>query len=273
MEIIIDPHDYKKLLESIRLTYGYDFMDYAESSVKRRLANFMEGRDIPSIDVLGKTLLRDERLFEQFVQELSVTVTEMFRNPSFYKSIREKIVKRLATYPVIKIWIAGCATGEEVYSMAILLREEGLLERSIIYATDINQKSLQQAKEGIYPLESMQGYTDNYFQSGGKKPFSEYYVANYNSVLFDQSLKQNVVFSPHNLVTDKSFNEFQLVICRNVLIYFNRQLQNKVIDLFYESLCPFGFLGIGDKESLLFYERENYFEEADRKHKIYMKRT
>lgn len=272
MEITIDPRDYKKLLESIRVMYGYDFIDYAEASVRRRLMNFMMNRCIFSVESLGEMLLKDERFFEEFIQDLSVTVTEMFRNPGFYLCIRERIMRRLATYPVIKIWIAGCATGEEVYSIAILLREEGLLHRSIIYATDINQKSLQRAKEGIYPIESMQSYTDNYLVSGGKRSFSEYYVANYNSVLFDPSLRQNVVFSPHNLATDKSFNEFQLIICRNVLIYFNRQLQNKVIDLFYESLCPFGFLGVGDKESLLFYDRETRFEETDRKHKIYMKR-
>lgn len=272
MESTIDPADYKKLLESIRLLYGYDFTDYAESSLKRRLTNFMAARNISSLELLGKMLTRDERLFEEFVQELSVTVTEMFRNPSFYKSIREKVVKRLATYPLIKIWIAGCATGEEIYSLAILLREEGLLDRSLLYATDINQKSLQQAKEGIYSLDSMQDYTNNYQQSGGKRSFSEYYTASSNAARFDQTLRQNVVFSPHNLATDKSFNEFQLIICRNVLMYFNRHLQNKVIDLFYESLCPFGFLGIGDKESLLFYHQETRFEEADRQQKIYRKR-
>jgi chemotaxis protein methyltransferase CheR len=272
METTIDPHDYKKLLESIRLLYGYDFTEYAESSLKRRLTNFMAARNVSSLEVLGKMLTKDQRLFEEFVQELSVTVTEMFRNPPFYKSIREKIVKRLATYPLIRIWIAGCATGEEIYSMAILLREEGLLDRSLLYATDINQKSLQQAKEGIYSLDCIPDYTNNYQQSGGKRSFSEYYTANSSAVRFDQTLRQNVVFSPHNLATDKSFNEFQLIICRNVLMYFNRHLQNKVIDLFHESLCPFGFLGIGDKESLLFYHRETCFEEADRQQKIYRKR-
>lgn len=267
----MDTKGYKELLESIRFVYGYDFTEYVETSVKRRIEHFINSRNIDTLDKLGKILLKDEGIFKEFVQELSVTVTEMFRDPLFYKSIREKVVRRLATYPVIKIWIAGCATGQEVYSIAILLKEEGLYERSIIYATDINQKSLQIAGEGVYSLDSMKMYTENYLLAGGKNEFSEYYLAKYNSVLFDKSLRQNVVFSPHNLVADKSFNEFQLIICRNVLMYFNQGLQNKVFDLLYESLCDFGFLGLGDKESLLFSDKKNLFEETDRKQKIYMK--
>jgi chemotaxis protein methyltransferase CheR len=216
-------------------------------------------------------LLKDESVFVEFVQDLSITVTEMFRDPPFYKSLREKVIKRLATYPVIKVWIAGCATGEEVYSVAILLKEEGLLDRSIIYATDINQKSLYIAKEGIYSLETMKTYSENYLKAGGRELFSTYYRAKYNSVLFEKSLKENVVFSPHNLAADKSFNEFQLIICRNVLMYFNRNLQNRVLALFHDSLCHFGFLGLGDKESLLFSEKKDCFEETDKKEKIYMK--
>ena len=252
MDSTIGNEEYSGLLESIRFIYGYDFTDYAESAVRRRIIHFMQHTNIETVDKLGKLLLRDEAFFEEFVQELSVTVTEMFRDPTFYKSLRHKLIKRLATYPVIKIWIAGCATGEEVYSMAILLKEEGLLERSIIYATDINQKSLHIAREGVYPVENMKAYTANYQKAGGTKPFSEYYKAKYNSVMFDKSLKQSIVFAPHNLTTDKSFNEFQMIICRNVLIYFNQQLQNKVINLFYESLCPFGFLGLGTKNRFSF---------------------
>ena len=263
--------EFKELLESIRFVYGYDFTDYAEASVRRRMEHFMNIRKINELAMLGKMLLKDEKLFEEFIQEVSVTVTEMFRDPVFFKSLRENTMKRLATYPFIKIWIAGCATGEEVYSIAILLKEEELLNRTLIYATDINQKSLQLAKEGVYSAENMKQYTSNYQKSGGKGSFSEYYKAKYNSVLFDKSLKQNIVFSPHNLSVDKSFNEFQLIICRNVLIYFNQQLQNKVINLFYESLCPFGFLGLGNKESLLFSDKRKYFEEIDRKEKIFMK--
>jgi chemotaxis protein methyltransferase CheR len=266
-----DPKEFKRLLDSIRFVYGYDFTDYSEASVMRRIDAFMAAKKIEVLETLGEMILKDEKFFEEFVQELSVTVTEMFRDPLFYKSLRENVMKRLATYPFIKIWIAGCATGEEVYSVAILLHEEGLLNRSVIYATDINQSSIQVAREGIYPVKNMKDYTTNYQKSGGTKSFSEYYKSKYNSVMFDKSLKQNIVFSPHNLAVDKSFNEFQLVICRNVLIYFNRHLQNKVVNLFYDSLVTFGFLGLGNKESLLFTDKKTFFDEIDRKEKIYMK--
>lgn len=262
----------KRLLESILYVYGYDFTEYAEASVRRRVDNFIRIKGIESPEALGKMILQDEKFFEEFVQQVSVTVTEMFRDPPFYKSLREHVMHRLATYPFIKIWIAGCATGEEVYSIAILLKEEGLLNRSVIYATDINQKSLQIAKEGVYELDNMQSHTANYQKSGGTSSFSEYYKAKFNSVMFDKSLKQNIVFAPHNLAVDKSFNEFQLIICRNVLIYFNQHLQNKVIGLFYESLCPLGFLGLGNKESLLFSDHRKHFEEVDRKEKIFFKK-
>ena len=267
----IEDHQLKALLEAIRLTYGYDFTDYAEASVKRRINHFMLSRKLTDIQQLEKLILTDDKLFEDFIQVISVTVTEMFRDPSFYSSLRELVMKRLATYPFIKIWIAGCATGEEVYSIAIMLREENLLGRSVIYATDINQKSLQIAREGVYPVENMKLNTANYQKSGGTQAFSEYYISKYNAVMFDKSLRQNIVFSPHNLAVDRSFNEFQLIICRNVLIYFNQQLQNKVIRLFYESLCPFGFLGLGNKESLLFSDRRQNFEDIDKREKIFMK--
>jgi len=264
-------NELKDFLESIRFAYGYDFTGYAEASVKRRVIYFMNKFKITTISDLAKALLEDELLFETFIQELSVTVTEMFRDPLFFKSLREKIMAQLATYPLIKIWVAGCATGEEVYSMAIILQEEHLLDRSIIYATDINQKSLQAAKDGIYSLADMKTYTTNYLKSGGTKPFSDYYKAKYDSALFKKTLRENVVFAPHNLSIDKSFNEFQLITCRNVLIYFNQRLQNQVISLFYESLCPFGFLGIGSKESLLFSDKKKCFTEVDKKQKIYRK--
>ncbi len=267
----IDHIEYKGLLEAIRFMYGYDFTDYAEASVKRRILHFMDNHKIVSIGDLGKVVLNDEHVFEEFVQHLSVTVTEMYRDPEFYKIIREVVIRQLETYPVIKIWIAGCATGQEVYSLAILLREENLLERSIIYATDINQYSLQVARQGIYPLSDMKGYTKNYLQADGKNEFSKYYTAHHGGALFDKSLIENVVFSPHNLAIDGSFNEFQLIICRNVIMYFNKQLQNKVIQLFYNSLCPFGFSGLGDKESLLVCELKDVFHETDRTNKIYRK--
>jgi len=261
----------KELLESIRSVYGYDFTEYAEASVKRRVHHFMNINNFSSIRDLSKALFKDEMTFERFIQDVTVNVTEMFRDPPFYKSLQKNVLRRLETYPFIKVWIAGSSTGEEVYSIAIFLKEQGLLERTVIYATDINQRSLQRAKEGIYHLKNMKHYTSNYIKSGGQHSFSDYYVAKYDSALLDRSLKQNIVFSVHNLAIDRSFNEFQLILCRNVLIYFNQQLQNKVIDLFYESLCPLGFLALGNKESLLFAESRHRFEEIDRKERIFMK--
>lgn len=256
---------------SIHQVYGYDFTDYAEASLKRRVLHYMERNRYISLQNLQQALLQDELLFEQFIRELSVTVTEMFRDPVFYRSLRDKVMKRLATYPFIKIWVAGCATGEEAYSIAILLKEAGLLSRSVIYATDINQKSLQLAASGMFPLSAMKAYTANYQKSGGQEDFSAYYTAKYDSVLFDKELRQNMVFAPHNLAVDQSFNEFQLILCRNVLIYFNQSLQNRVINLFYDSLCAFGVLCLGNKESLLFSDKRPLFEELDRKEKIYIK--
>lgn len=262
---------YNNLLRAIHTIYGYDFRNYAESSLKRRIEAFMSKRNFDNVDTLESVLLTNEDTFEEFVQEMSVTVTEMFRDPSFYLSLRKNVLPRLATYPFIKIWIAGCATGQEVYSVAIMLREEGLLTRSIIYATDINQKSLMTARNGIYEVDNMQLYTRNYQLSGGTKSFSEYYKVNFGSVMFDSSLRENIVISPHNLAIDGSFNEFQMIICRNVIMYFNHELQNRVLNLFHESLCPFGFIGLGDKESLLSYNNRYAFDEVDRKEKIYMK--
>ncbi|RYX96941.1 protein-glutamate O-methyltransferase CheR [bacterium] len=261
----------KELLESIKSIYGFDYTEYSEASVRRRVEHFMGSNKVESLDDLSKLILQSEENLEYFIQQLSVTVTEMFRDPIFYKSLRDNVMTRLATYPFIKVWIAGCATGEEAYSVAILLKEAGLLNRSVIYATDINQRSLQIAKDGMYSLNNMKSHTANYQKSGGLESFSEYYKAKYDSVMFDKSLKQNIVFSQHNLTTDKSFNEFQLIMCRNVLIYFNQQLQNKVLNLFHESLCTFGFLGLGNKESMLFSDKRECFDEIDRKEKIYIK--
>ncbi len=267
----IDDTSFRQLLASIRLVYGYDFTEYSESSLQRRITHFMDARRITSLDSLAKAILRDDELFEQFVQEVSVTVTAMFRDPAFFKCLREKVAPRLATYPLIKIWIAGCATGEEAYSLAILLKEEGLLGRSLIYATDINQRSLQKARSGIFPIEHMPEYTGNYLKSGGNTSFSDYYLAKYDAVLIDKTLREHTVFSVHNLTTDQSFNEFQLILCRNVLIYFNQSLQNRVIHLFYESLCPFGILALGSKETLLFSDKNSQFAEINKKEKIFIK--
>lgn len=268
---MIDSGELKELLESIRYLYSYDFTEYSEASVKRRIEHYMGRTNIPTLNALGKLLLKDESMFEQFVQEMTVNVTEMFRDPIFYKSFRENVIKRLATYPFIKIWIAGCSTGEEVYSMAIVLKEEGLLDRSVIYATDINQKALLAAKEGIINMSNMKAYTTNYIKSGGQNSFSDYYKAKYGNALIDKSLRRNIVFSSHNLAVDTSFNEFQLISCRNVLIYFNQSLQNKVINLFHGSLCRFGVLCLGNKESMLFTDKRKSFEEIDKKERIFMK--
>lgn len=259
------------LLAAIRQEYGYDFTEYAEASVKRRVRQFMSVNGFSSVEELGKILLGDEAFFECFVQQLTVNVTEMFRDPTFFKSLRQNVIRRLATYPVIRIWVAGASTGEEVYSIAILLKEEGLLERSVIYATDINQAALQTAKDGIYHLKKMKDYTANYQRAGGMHPFSDHYQAQYDAALLDKSLKEHIVFSVHNLSVDRSFNEFQLISCRNVLIYFNRTLQRKVIGLFHESLCPLGFLALGTKESLFAAGGGTSFEVVDQKEKIFIK--
>ncbi len=267
----IESSDLRDLLAAIRASYGYDFTQYAEASIKRRSVYFMNAHMIPTVKELTDVLLHDEAKFEEFVRNISVTVTEMFRDPPFYACLRARVLTRLATYPFVKIWIAGCATGEEVYSLAILLKEEGLLSRSLIYATDINQSSLHHAREGIYPLDLMKTYAKNYEMSGGKADFSEYYVAHYDAALFDRSLRNNIVFAPHNLASDQSFNEFHLVLCRNVLIYFNQELQNRVVNLFYESLCSFGILGLGNKESLLFTDKQKRFQAIDQKQRVYIK--
>lgn len=260
-------------MESIRYVYGYDFTEYAEASVVRRITRFMKTNKIGTVEELSEILLSDEDTFARFVLEFTVNVTEMFRDPSFYKSLRENVLKRLATYPTIKIWIAGCSTGEEVYSIAILLKEEGLLDRSVIYATDINQRALQVARDGVYGMNLLKSYTANYQKAGGKSSFSDYYTAKYDSAMIDKSLKKNIVFSIHNLAVDTSFNEFQLILCRNVLIYFNQKLQNRVINLFYDSLGAFGYLALGSKESLLFSEKQKEFTDVDKREKIYRKES
>jgi len=267
----LESAELQAMLHAVREAYGYDFTQYAESSLKRRTIFFMNLRKITTLQQLTELLLAEEAVFEEFIINLSVTVTEMFRDPPFYAALRTKVIKRLATYPFIKIWIAGCATGEEVYSIAILLKEEGLLHRSLIYATDINQHSLWLAREGIFPLDLMNTYTANYLASGGRSDFQSYYTAQYDSALFARNLKDNVVFAPHNLAVDQSFNEFHLILCRNVLIYFNQKLQNRVVNLFHESLCTFGILGLGNKESLLFADKVKSFDIVDKAQKIFMK--
>ena len=257
------------LLEGIFRQYGFDFRSYAYSSLKRRLWRRITMEGLQSISELQHAVLHDTSMMEKLLLDLSINVSSMFRDPSFYAVFREKVIPVLRTYPFIRVWHAGCSTGEEVYSMAILLQEEGLYERTRIYATDINEVVLQTAKSGIYSLEKMKEYTQNYLRAGGTGTFSDYYTARYESAIFNSSLRSNVVFSQHNLVTDRSFSEFNVILCRNVMIYFDRKLQDRVQGLFYESLVPFGFLGVGSKESLRLSKYETCYEQIDEREKIY----
>ena len=259
------------LLEGIYQHYGFDFRSYAYASIRRRLWKRIEAEGLSTISALQDGVLHDSDLMERLLLDLSINVTAMFRDPGFYRVFREQVVPTLRTYPFIRIWHAGCATGEEVYSMAILLEEEGLYERSRIYATDINEVVLQKAKAGIFPIDRMQEYTENYIGAGGKRSFSDYYVAKYDGALFHPSLTKNVVFSQHNLVTDRSFSEFNVILCRNVLIYFDKTLQAGVLTLFYDSLAMFGALALGSKESLRFSPYEECYEQINDREKIYRK--
>ena len=257
------------LLEAIFRHYGFDFRSYAYSSLKRRLWKRIEAEGLRTVSQLQDLVLHDEAAMERLLLDLSVSVSAMFRDPNFYAAFREKVIPMLRTYPFIRIWHAGCSTGEEVYSMAILLEEEGLYDRARVYATDINEVVLNTARDGIYPLDRMQEYTQNYLKAGGKQSFSEYYTARYDHALFGPSLRRNVVFAQHNLVTDRSFSEFNVILCRNVMIYFDRKLQNRVHKLFYESLPVFGILALGNKESLALSEFENRYEAIDPRERIY----
>jgi chemotaxis protein methyltransferase CheR len=259
------------LLEGVFRHYGFDFRSYAYASIRRRLWKRIEAEGLTSISELQALVLHDGSSMERLLLDLSVSVTAMFRDPGFYDVFRREVVPLLRTYPFIRIWHAGCSTGEEVYSTAIVLEEEGLLDRTRVYATDINDAVLQQAKAGIFPLNRMQEYTENYIRAGGKRSFSEYYTAKYDGALFSPSLTRNAVFSQHNLVTDRSFSEFNIIFCRNVLIYFDRSLQNRVHALFYDSLAMFGILALGSKESLRFSNYESCFEKLDVREKLYRK--
>jgi chemotaxis protein methyltransferase CheR len=238
------------LLEGVFRQYGFDFRSYAYASIRRRLWKHMTAAGLRTISALQEQVLHEPAAMDRLLLDLSVNVTAMYRDPAFYQAFRAEVVPRLRTYPFIRVWHAGCATGEEVVSMAILLQEEGLYDRARVYATDINEVVLQQARTGIFPLDRMQEYTENYIRAGGTRSFSEYYTARYDGALFNPALLANVVFSQHNLATDRSFAEFNVIICRNVLIYFDRTLQARVHGLFYESLATFGVLGLGSKESL-----------------------
>ena len=249
--------------------YGFDFRNYALASLKRRIWNTIRAEKLTSVSGLQEKVLHDPACMERFLLGLSVNVTSMFRDPSFYIAFRNKAIPLLRTYPFIRIWHAGCSTGEEVYSMAILLFEEGLYHRCRIYATDMNEVVLRKAKAGIFSLHLMQEYTQLYLQAGGKKCFSEYYTAAYEGAIIRPFLKENIVFSPHNLVTDGCFNEFNVILCRNVLIYFNHQLQEQVHKLLYESLRRFGILGLGKQESLIRTPFEQTYEVLASQEKLY----
>ncbi len=260
------------LLEAIYQKYGYDFRQYSKAHIHRRIRNRMALSGLEDVSQIQSKVLKDETFAYELLQDLSITVTEMFRDQDFYKSLRENIIPILKTYPFIKIWHAGCATGEEAYSMAIILKEEGLYDRTTIYATDFNQQALNRAKEGIFSNALMREYTSNYQLSGGKEPFSTYYTSGHDNIIMNQSLKKNIVWANHNLVTDSVFAEVHLILCRNVLIYFDVDLQNKVQKLFYESLINGGILCLGSKESLRFTDFFEKYTELDKKQRIFKKK-
>ncbi len=257
------------LLEGVYRYYGFDFRDYAIASIRRRIWNAVRAENLSSISALQERVLHDAACLERFLLNISVSVTAMFRDPLFYLTFRRRVVPILRTYPFIRIWHTGCATGEEVYSMAILLQEEGLYDRCRIYATDMNELVLKQAREGIFPLNRMQEYTANYLKAGGLRSFSEYYTAAYGNAIFSASLRDNIVFSQHNLAMDGPFNEFNVIMCRNVLIYFNKTLQERVHNLLYESLVMFGVLGLGQQETVKFNPYESAYEELERGSRLY----
>lgn len=274
-EMILEEKDEDKfhaLLESLYQIYGYDFRQYSEAHIKRRIRNRMTLSGIQDISEMQSKVLNDEVFVSKLLHDLSITVTEMFRDPGFYRSLRENVIPILKTYPFIKIWHAGCSTGQEAYSMSILLQEEGLYERTTIYATDFNQQVVNQAKEGIFSNILIKEYTSNYQLSGGKASFSDYYTSDDNNAIMNQSLKKNIVWANHNLVTDSVFAEVNMILCRNVLIYFDKNLQNKVHQLFYSSLINGGILCLGSKESLRFTDLNDKYVEADRKNRIYKKK-
>ncbi len=259
------------LLEALFRKYHYDFRGYALASLKRRLTQAMERFDCRSLSQLQDRVLHEPALFPVLLDFLTVQVSEMFRDPPYFQALRETVVPLLRTYPSLKIWVAGCSTGEEVYSLAILLQEEGLLERSLIYATDINAGALERAQAGIYDAARIGGFTENHRKSGARTSLSDYYTAAYGKAVFDKALKTNIVFADHSLSTDSAFSEVQLISCRNVLIYFDRQLQDRVLGLFRDSLCRKGFLGLGAKESLRFSAHSYAFSDFVPGHRIFRK--
>jgi chemotaxis protein methyltransferase CheR len=261
----------KLFVEAVLLKYDYDFRNYAPASLKRRLQSAMTRFGCQTLSQLQERMLHEPQTFPLLLDFLTVQVSEMFRDPSYFLAIRQQVVPILRTYPSLKLWIAGCSGGEEAYSFAILLREEGLLERTLLYATDINGLALERARAGVYDLGRLASFSENHAKAGGKTSLSDYYTAAYGGALFDSSLRERIVFSDHSLATDAVFAEVQLISCRNVLIYFDRVLQDRALGLFHESLSHKGFLGIGAKESLRFSAYAQGFDELVRQDRIYRK--
>jgi chemotaxis protein methyltransferase CheR len=259
------------LAEGIYQAYGFDFRRYSRPSLRRRVWRRVEAEGVVTIAGLLDRVLHDQGAMQRLLSDLSVNVSAMFRDPGFFRVLRAKVVPVLRTYPFLRVWNAGCSTGEETYSVAIVLKEAGLYDRTRIYATDMNGDILDQARSRAYPIAKMREYTANYIQAGGTRSFSEYYVADGDRVVFQPALAENVVFAQHNLVTDRSFNEFQLIMCRNVMIYFDRELQSHVHDLLYDSLTPFGVLGLGSKETLNFTKHADAYEQLDDVERLYRK--
>lgn len=257
------------LLDALERRFGYDFRNYARASLKRRVRKVLQDLDVTTISGLQERLLHHPDLLRTFLATVSVNITSLFRNPRFYVALRQEVVPLLRTYPFVRIWVAGCATGEEIYSMAILLQEEGLYARTRVYATDLSDDLLEQAAKGQFPLDRMQQYTHNYLHSGGKTDFSSYYRVHGNSVILDPKLRTNLVFSQHNLAADGAFNEFHLILCRNVMIYFDETLRNRVHSLIFESLVNFGILGLGMKESIRFSPHVDAFVPVNADMRIY----
>lgn len=260
---IVKDEEIEYLIKDVYDLYGYDFSEYSKASFKRRVNRICLIDRFTSFAELRYTLINEPEYLKRFIEEITVNVTEMFRDPYFFKALREKILPQLGTYPLIRVWVAGCSTGEEAYSMAILLKEANLYHKCLLYGTDLNPSVLESARAGVFPLQQMKLYSENYMLSGGKRDFSDYYTANYDSVVFDKSLKEKLILSTHNLVSDSSFNSFQLIICRNVLIYFDRGLQERVFRLFDNSLENLGFLALGAKETLRFSKLDKNYQQID----------
>jgi chemotaxis protein methyltransferase CheR len=268
-DVALERLEIELLLEAIHRQYALDFRGYAWASLRRRLWHRAIGEGLGTLSGLQERILHDPAALQRLLLDLSINVTSMFRDPPFFAAFRETVVPLLRTYPFIRIWNAGCSTGEEVYSLAILLTEAGLYDRTRIYATDFNETVLERARAGIFPLERMREYTANYIQAGGTDSFSSYYRVHRDGAHLDRELSRNIVFAQHNLVSDGSFNEFNAILCRNVMIYFARALQRRVHDLFHESLVTFGVLGLGSKESIRFSGREDEYETLDESCRLY----